>query len=120
MRRLSQLFAHIAPRSHPRPRLSASHISPNLNLSLSLSRRLSTTTMSTPDITLYTFGTPNGVPISILLEELKALYNGPEYEYVFLVPIVVSISFLSTHHTSHPEPSKCPSATPTSAKSTTK
>ena len=67
MQRLSQLLTHFS-RHH-----SLSHTRPAKFYS----------TMSKPDVTLYTFGTPNGVPISILLEELKALYNGPEYEYVF-------------------------------------
>lgn len=35
-------------------------------------------------VVLYTLGTPNGVVISILLEELKATYGGPDYDAVKL------------------------------------
>jgi len=31
---------------------------------------------------LYTFPTPNGQPIAVFLEELKAAYGGPDYEVV--------------------------------------
>ncbi|TFK34141.1 hypothetical protein BDQ12DRAFT_727183 [Crucibulum laeve] len=42
-------------------------------------------TTSTNPVVLYTQGTPNGHPISVLLEELKfkATYNGPNYEMNF-------------------------------------
>ncbi|KZS91877.1 glutathione S-transferase [Sistotremastrum niveocremeum HHB9708] len=38
--------------------------------------------MSDNKLTLYTLPTPNGIAVSILLEELKAAYGGPEYEVV--------------------------------------
>ncbi|EJD05221.1 glutathione S-transferase [Fomitiporia mediterranea MF3/22] len=39
-------------------------------------------TQSNKPVVLYTAPTPNGWPQSILLEELKAVYGGPEYEVV--------------------------------------
>ena len=33
-------------------------------------------------VVLYTAGTPNGNAPAILLEELKAVYGAPDYEYV--------------------------------------
>ena len=33
---------------------------------------------------LYAAPTPNGYPISAFLEELKAIYPGIDYEYVFM------------------------------------
>lgn len=45
--------------------------------------------MSQPPILLYTFRTPNGHPISIHLEELKAAYPGfGGYECVFQLCVV--------------------------------
>ena len=32
------------------------------------------------EVKLYSYGTPNGVVASILLEELKEAYGGPSYE----------------------------------------
>jgi len=43
-------------------------------------------TISDKPVVLYTFGTPNGWPISIILEELKDAYGGPDYE-----PVTMSI-----------------------------
>lgn len=43
-------------------------------------------TQSDKPVVLYTQGTPNGVPISVLLEELKEKYGGPDYE-----PVAMSI-----------------------------
>ncbi|KAI5121972.1 hypothetical protein M0805_002042 [Coniferiporia weirii] len=40
--------------------------------------------MSSASIKLYTAATPNGWAPSILLEELKAVYSGPEYEVVLM------------------------------------
>jgi len=39
-------------------------------------------TVSDKPIVLYTFPTPNGIVASIFLEELKAVYGGPDYEAV--------------------------------------
>lgn len=61
----------------------ATVLSRRLSTSLShlLSRPRSRLSTMAP-VTLYTFTTPNGFPISIFLEELKAAYGGPDYEYV--------------------------------------
>ncbi|KAI0799587.1 glutathione S-transferase [Irpex lacteus] len=39
---------------------------------------------SDKEVVLYTLGTPNGVVVSIFLEELKAAYGGPDYDAVKL------------------------------------
>lgn len=40
---------------------------------------------------LYTGRTPNGFKVTVFLEELKAAYGGPDYEYVPL-PLSRSVS----------------------------
>ena len=53
---------------------------------------------------LYSFPTPNGVPISIFLEELKEVYGGPEYEYAhlrYLYALEISQSYQSNQNV-HP------------------
>lgn len=37
-------------------------------------------TKSDKPVVLYTAPTPNGIPISVYLEELKEKYGGPDYE----------------------------------------
>ena len=41
-----------------------------------------TNTVSTKPLVLYTVPTPNGVPISIFLEDLKAIHSNVNYEWV--------------------------------------
>lgn len=38
--------------------------------------------MSQAPIMLYSFPTPNGIPVTIHIEELKAVYPNFNYEYV--------------------------------------
>ena len=45
-------------------------------------RTMSSPTESHKPIVLYTAVTPNGLKVSTFLEELRAHYGGPEYEYV--------------------------------------
>ncbi|KAI0085543.1 glutathione S-transferase [Irpex rosettiformis] len=39
---------------------------------------------SDKEVVLYTLGTPNGLVVSIFLEELKAAYGGPDYDAIKL------------------------------------